>query len=106
MRELVDDLHAGAVTPARFQAALAKLDAGAPAEGSSRRRLAALYSGYEAELARLGMPDVQQRRLRALRAITADPSLWGRRRCCCTASTTSARSSCRRFARSPRRERR
>ena len=77
VRELIDDLHAGAVTPARLQAALAKLDAGEPGEGSSHRRLAALYSGYEAELARLGMPDAQQRRLRALAAIRADPSLWG-----------------------------
>ena len=66
VRELIDDLHAGAVTPARFQAALAKLDAGEQREGSFHRRLAALYSDYEAELARLGMADAQQLRMRAL----------------------------------------
>ncbi|HTQ68474.1 MAG TPA: PD-(D/E)XK nuclease family protein [Solirubrobacteraceae bacterium] len=75
--ELVDELHADAVTPARLQAALAKLDGGTPAEASSRRRLAELYSEYEAELARLGVPDAIQRRLRALRQIRAEPSLWG-----------------------------
>ncbi len=77
VRELIDDLHAGAVTPARFQAALAKLDAGEQRESSFHRRLAALYSDYEAELARLGMADAQQLRMRALTAIRSDPSLWG-----------------------------
>ncbi len=77
VRELIDDLHVGAVAPARLRQALARLDARHPGEGSSRRRLAELYAGYEAELARLQTPDVEQRRLTALRAITADPSLWG-----------------------------
>jgi ATP-dependent helicase/DNAse subunit B len=70
-RELIDDLHAGAVAPARLQAALAKLDGSSP-----HLQVAAMYSGYEAELARLGVSDFQQCRLRALRAIGADPSLW------------------------------
>jgi len=70
-RELIDDLHAGAVAPTRLESALAKLGA-----GSSHRQVAAMYAGYEGELARLGMTDIQQQRLRALRAIRADPSLW------------------------------
>ncbi len=75
VRELIDELHVGSVTPARLQAALAKLD-GEEGEVSSHRRLGALYSGYEAELARLGMSDAQQLRVRALAAIREDPSLW------------------------------
>jgi len=77
VRGLLDELHADAVTPARLEAALARLDVDHPGGRSSRRRLAALYSDYEAELTRVGLPDAQQRRLRALRAIRTDASLWG-----------------------------
>ena len=77
VRELLEDLHTGSLTPARLRGALADLDARHPGEGPSRRRLGELYAGYEDELRRLGTPDVQQRRLAALAAIRADPSRWG-----------------------------
>ena len=77
-RELIAELQARRVTPARLAAALRSWTPAAQhGERRVHRRLARSTPTTSRELERLAMPDAQLLRVRALAALRLDPSLWG-----------------------------
>jgi ATP-dependent helicase/DNAse subunit B len=74
LAELVAELETRRVTPARFAAALARVE---DADAAALRELGSLYGDYRAALERLGRPDAELRAVRALDALRERPALWG-----------------------------
>ena len=74
--ELIAELRARRVTPARFQQALSAW-AAADGEGGVPLQLGRLYGAYHDTLRRLGRMDAEQQAVAALDALRLQPALWG-----------------------------
>jgi ATP-dependent helicase/DNAse subunit B len=76
LADLLAELQARRISPARFSQALARWLA-ADGAAASRAELGRLYADYRATLARLGRLDAEQRAVAALDALRESPALWG-----------------------------